>query len=88
MELDPNHFTTKLNQLEEGNIKQLLQHLLDELENNGKKISFLEQKVVDLEDRIDEQERYSKDTLICENAPIFNDKNYSLEKQMCDFLKD
>ena len=89
MELDPNHFTTKLNQLEEGNVKQLLQHLFDELENKGKRISFLEQKVVDLEDRIHEQERYSsKDTLIFENAPICNDKNYPLAEQMCDFLKD
>ena len=88
-ELDPNHFTTKLNQLEEGNIKQLLQHLFDELENKGKRISFLEQKVVELEDRIHEQERYSsKDTLIFETAPIYNDKNYPLAEQMCDFLKD
>ena len=76
MELDPTHFTTKLNELEEGNIKQLLQHLFDELEDKGKRISFLEQKIVELEDRIHEQERYSsKDTLIFENAPIYNDKN-------------
>ena len=77
MELDPKHSTTKLNQSGEGIVKQLLQHLFDELENKGIKISFLEQKIVDLEDRIHEQERYSfKDTLIFENAPICNDKNY------------
>ena len=44
---------------------------------------------MDLEDRIHEQERYSsKDTLIFENAPIYNDKNCPLADQMCDFLKD
>ena len=59
MELDPNHFNTKLNQLEEGNVKQLLQHLFDELENKGERISFLEQKIVNLEDRMHERERYS-----------------------------
>ena len=56
MESDPNLFTTKLNKLEEGNVEQLLQHLFDKLENKGKRISILEQKIVDLTDRIHEQD--------------------------------
>ena len=56
MESDPNLFTTKLNKLEEGNVEQLLQHLFDKLENKGKRISILEQKIVDLKDRIHEQD--------------------------------
>ena len=72
VELDPNHFLTKLNQLEEGNVEQLLQHLFDELENGGKRVSFLEQQIVHLEDRINEQERFtSEDPMIFEHAPIY-----------------
>ena len=88
VELDLNHFTTKLNQLEKSNVEQLLQHLFDELENGGKRVSFLEQKIVHLEDRFLEQERFSsEDPIIFEYAPIYNDKNYPLAKQMCDYFR-
>ena len=40
MELDLNHNNTKLNQLEECNIKQLLQHLFEELEKKVRELLF------------------------------------------------
>ena len=77
----------QIQQLDDGIIKQLFGQLVQKLTEKDKKIEELEERVCSLESRMQLQERYSsKDTLIFENVPLINDRNYRLEDQMCSFL--
>ena len=80
-------FQKALNLIENSNLKAIIQHLLKKLEEKDDQIRLLTNRVVDLEQRVNECEKYSsKDSIIFDNLPLRND-NTPLSHQVCDFLQ-
>ena len=77
--------------IENADLKKILTEIVTNLTIKDEKIKSLENKVADLEARVDECEIYSsKDCIIMEKLPIknFNNGNVPpLSHQVCDFLK-
>ena len=76
---------------ENVDLRQILTEIVNNLTIKDEKIKSLENKVADLEARVDECEIYSsKDCIIMENLLIKNCNNGNvppLSHQVCDFLK-
>lgn len=80
-------FQKALDSVDNPNLKGIFDHLLNKLSEKDNEIRLLTNRVVDLELRINECEKYSsKDSIIFDNLPIRNDKT-PLDHQVCDFLK-
>ena len=67
--------------------KPILAQLLTEITKRDGIITNLENRVAQLEDRMNECEKYSsKDTIIFENLPLKKDGKANLADQVCEFL--
>ena len=82
--------TTELKYIESlknTKMKPILAQLLTEITKRDGIITNLENRVAQLEDRMNECEKYSsKDTIIFENVPLKKDGKANLADQVCDFL--
>lgn len=78
---------SSIESLNNSEIKPILVQLLTEITKRDGIITNLENRVAQLEDRVNECEKYSsKDTIIFENLPIIKDGKVNLADQVCDFL--
>ena len=78
---------SSIESLKNSEIKPILAQLLTEITKRNGILTNLENRVAQLEDRMNECEKYSsKDTIIFENLPLKKDGKANLADQVCELL--